>query len=197
MYQIRRKISSYLATLLMSMLFAQTVQAEDAPNQFENLVPVDDAQVAAAYIDPNADFSVFERVMILDTTSWGDRIFMHNPPLPAVIYALLDVPLELLGLAPFPKVALYVFMAGHTNGTTFSEQLIEGGIQLGWETRLVPFGKEITAAIYALGFASLFLIYEQLLIVYRIPEYCFRAFLHNHWVGAIVFAGIMGHYYSL
>jgi len=50
---------------------------------------------------------------------------------------------------------------------------------------------------YALVLASLFLIYEQLLIVYRIPEYCFRAFLHNHWVGAIVFAGIMGHYYSL
>ncbi len=50
---------------------------------------------------------------------------------------------------------------------------------------------------YALAFASLFLIYEQLLIVYRIPEYCFRAFLHNHWVGALVFAGIMGHYYSL
>jgi len=50
--------------------------------------------------------------------------------------------------------SLYVFMAGHNNGTTFAEQLVEGGIQLGWDTRLVPFGKEITAAIYALGFAS-------------------------------------------
>lgn len=50
--------------------------------------------------------------------------------------------------------SLYVFMAGHHNGTTFAEQLIEGGVQLGWDTRLVPFGREITAAIYALGFAS-------------------------------------------
>ncbi|MBN2137159.1 MAG: CO dehydrogenase/CO-methylating acetyl-CoA synthase complex subunit beta [Sedimentisphaerales bacterium] len=49
---------------------------------------------------------------------------------------------------------LYVFLSGHHNGTTFSEQLVEGGVQLGWETRLVPFGKEITSAIYALGFAS-------------------------------------------
>ena len=49
---------------------------------------------------------------------------------------------------------LYVFMAGHTNGKTFAEQLAEEGVQMGWETRLVPFGKEITAAIYALGFAS-------------------------------------------
>ena len=50
--------------------------------------------------------------------------------------------------------SLYVFMAGHSNGTTFAEQLVEGDVQLGWDTRLVPFGREITAAIYALGFAS-------------------------------------------
>jgi 4-hydroxybenzoate polyprenyltransferase len=49
---------------------------------------------------------------------------------------------------------------------------------------------------YALGLAVLFLIYEQFLIVYRVPENCFRAFLNNHWVGSIVFFGIMGHYYS-
>ena len=50
--------------------------------------------------------------------------------------------------------SLYVFMAAHHNGTTFAEQLVEGGVQLGWDTRLVPFGPEISAAIYALGFAS-------------------------------------------
>lgn len=49
---------------------------------------------------------------------------------------------------------LYVFMSAHNNGTTFAEQLVEGGVQLGWETRLVPFGKDITSAIYSLGFAS-------------------------------------------
>ena len=71
----------------------------------------------------------------------------------------------IVGAAPDVKTAvdialkcqercLYVFMCGHNNGTTFSQQLIEGGVQLGWGTRLVPFGPEITAAIYALGFAS-------------------------------------------
>jgi len=50
--------------------------------------------------------------------------------------------------------SLYVFMAGHNNGTTFAEQLVEGGVQLGWDTRLIPFGREITAAIYAAGFAA-------------------------------------------
>ncbi len=49
---------------------------------------------------------------------------------------------------------------------------------------------------YALFVASLFFIYEQILINKRDAGKCFEAFLHNHWVGAIVFAGIMGHYYA-
>jgi len=61
-------------------------------------------------------------------------------------------------------------------------------------------GKELafsTIYFYALGLVILLMIYEQFLIVYRVPENCFRAFLHNHWIGAIVFFGIMGHYYSV
>jgi acetyl-CoA synthase len=49
---------------------------------------------------------------------------------------------------------LYVFIAGNTNGVSFAEQLAEGGVETGWATRLVPFGKEISAAVYALGFAN-------------------------------------------
>ena len=49
---------------------------------------------------------------------------------------------------------LYIFMSASTNGISFAEQLDQEGVQLGWETRLVPFGKEITSTIYSLGFAS-------------------------------------------
>jgi len=49
---------------------------------------------------------------------------------------------------------LYVFMAGRSNGKQFAEQLAEGGVQFGWETRLVPFGADVSALIYALGFAN-------------------------------------------
>lgn len=49
---------------------------------------------------------------------------------------------------------LYVFMAGCTDGKQFAEQLAEEGVQLGWETRLVPFGRDVSALIYALGFAN-------------------------------------------
>jgi acetyl-CoA synthase len=49
---------------------------------------------------------------------------------------------------------IYVFMGGTTNGKQFAEQLDEEGVQLGWETRLVPFGQDVSSLIYALGFAN-------------------------------------------
>ncbi len=52
------------------------------------------------------------------------------------------------------KKNLYVFMAANHNGTSFSEQLRQAGVQVGWPTRLVPFGPDISAAIFALGFAT-------------------------------------------
>jgi acetyl-CoA synthase len=48
---------------------------------------------------------------------------------------------------------LYVFMAGSVAGVSFAEQLASKGVQLGWETRLVPYGKDTSAAVHALGFA--------------------------------------------
>ncbi len=71
----------------------------------------------------------------------------------------------ILGAAPTPEIAvsiaeelqkksLYVFMAGSTNGKTFSEQLIESGVQIGWGTRLVSFGPDTSAAVFAFGFAT-------------------------------------------
>src|SRR3990172_5616299 len=49
---------------------------------------------------------------------------------------------------------LYVFMSANTHGVSFAEQLASKGVQLGWKTRLVPFGKDITATVYSLGFAN-------------------------------------------
>ncbi len=49
---------------------------------------------------------------------------------------------------------IYVFMSASTDGVSMAEQLEEQGVELGWETRLVPFGKDISATIYSLGFAA-------------------------------------------
>jgi len=76
------------------------------------------------------------------------------PGFAAVVGAAPDVETAVNIARKLQERCLYVFMSAHNNGTTFAEQLVEGGVQLGWETRLVPFGREITSAIYSLGFAS-------------------------------------------
>ncbi len=48
---------------------------------------------------------------------------------------------------------LYIFMHDHSNGVSMAEQLVKNGVQIGWGTRLVPFGKSYTSAVFAIGFA--------------------------------------------
>ncbi len=45
--------------------------------------------------------------------------------------------------------------------------------------------------------AAILMGYQQWLIRYRQPSACFDAFINNHWVGLIVFIGILAHYLSL
>ncbi|MDD4876286.1 MAG: acetyl-CoA decarbonylase/synthase complex subunit alpha/beta [Dehalococcoidales bacterium] len=70
----------------------------------------------------------------------------------------------ILGAAPNSKTAariahelqeknLYTFMAAAKDGNSFSQQLIEEGLQIGWPVRLVPFGSDITSIVFAAGFA--------------------------------------------
>lgn len=62
---------------------------------------------------------------------------------------------------------------------------------LGW----VGWRLEMGLAFYGgLAAAAAIALYHMGLIRQRDPQQCFRAFLHNTWVGAAVFAGIVLHY---
>jgi acetyl-CoA synthase len=50
--------------------------------------------------------------------------------------------------------SILVFMAGSSNGRSMAEQLAEEGVEMGWDTYLVPYGRDMSAAIYALNFAA-------------------------------------------
>jgi len=76
------------------------------------------------------------------------------PGFAAVVGAAPDVETAVTIARKLQERSLYVFMCAHHNGSSFAEQLAAGGVQMGWETRLVPFGRDISAAIYSLGFAS-------------------------------------------
>jgi acetyl-CoA synthase len=76
------------------------------------------------------------------------------PGFAAIVGAAPDVETAVKIARKCQERSLYVFMAADDHGTSFSKQLTEGGVQMGWDTRLVPFGPDISAAIYALGFAA-------------------------------------------
>jgi acetyl-CoA synthase len=50
--------------------------------------------------------------------------------------------------------SILVFMASHCGGRSIAEQLAEESIEMNWDTFLVPYGKDITAAVHALNFAA-------------------------------------------
>ncbi len=50
--------------------------------------------------------------------------------------------------------SILVFMASNASGRSMAEQLAEAGIEMNWDTFLVPYGKQTSAAVYALNFAA-------------------------------------------
>jgi acetyl-CoA synthase len=50
--------------------------------------------------------------------------------------------------------SILVFIAGSTNGRSIAQQLHEEGIEMNWDTYVVPYGIETSSAIHALNFAA-------------------------------------------
>ncbi|MFQ6099652.1 MAG: acetyl-CoA decarbonylase/synthase complex subunit alpha/beta [Anaerolineae bacterium] len=49
---------------------------------------------------------------------------------------------------------ILVFLSGSVNGRSIIDQLFEEGVEMGYDTYIVPFGRDTISAIYALGFAT-------------------------------------------
>ncbi len=93
-----------------------------------------------------ADDVIFRKrgVEFVDGTAPGFAAIMGTPSDPEVASRIA---LEL------QEKNLYIFMHDQTDGKNMAELLVENGVQVGWNTRLVPFGKSYTSAVFAIGFA--------------------------------------------
>ncbi|MDY6876842.1 MAG: acetyl-CoA decarbonylase/synthase complex subunit alpha/beta [Chloroflexota bacterium] len=49
---------------------------------------------------------------------------------------------------------ILIFLCGNANGRSVIDQLREEGVEMGYDTYIVPFGKDTLSAIYPLGFAT-------------------------------------------
>jgi len=76
------------------------------------------------------------------------------PGFAAIVGACPDPETAKMIVEDYQKKNLYIFCAANHNGTSVTHQLIEAGVQIGWNTRIVPFGPDISSAVFALGFAN-------------------------------------------
>ena len=93
-----------------------------------------------------ADDVVFRKrgVEFVDGTAPGFAAILGTPSDPEMAE---KIALEL------QQKNLYVFMHDQTDGISMPDQLTKQNVQIGWSTRLVPFGPTYTSAVFAMGFA--------------------------------------------
>ena len=93
-----------------------------------------------------ADDLIFRKrgVEFVDGTAPGFAAIVGAPPTKEIAS---KIALEL------QEKNLYIFMHDHTDGVRMAEQLVANDVQVGWNTRLVPFGPGYTSAVFAIGFA--------------------------------------------
>ncbi|MCP4747230.1 MAG: CO dehydrogenase/CO-methylating acetyl-CoA synthase complex subunit beta [Desulfobacteraceae bacterium] len=76
------------------------------------------------------------------------------PGFAAIVGAAPDPEKAKMIVEEYQRRSLYIFCAANQNGTTVIDQLREADVQVGWNTRIIPFGPDISSAIFALGFAN-------------------------------------------
>ena len=87
--------------------------------------------------------------------SWGIQLVDGRMPGFAAIVGCAksnEVAVELV--RQLQQRNILIFLSGNVNGRSIIHQLEEEGVEMGYDTYIVPFGTDTISAIYALGFAT-------------------------------------------
>ena len=86
--------------------------------------------------------------------SWGIQLVDGRMPgFAAIVGAAKSNEVAVKIVRELQKRNILCFLSGNVNGRSVIHQLIEEGVELGYDTYTVPFGTDTISAIYALGFA--------------------------------------------
>ena len=75
------------------------------------------------------------------------------PGFAAVIGAAPDDDTAVKIIRELQEKNILTFLSGHTNGDSVTKQLQKKGVEMGWDTRIVPLGPETEHTLYALDWA--------------------------------------------
>ena len=87
--------------------------------------------------------------------SWGIQLVDGRMPgFAAIVGAAKSNKVAVEIVRELQKRNILTFLSGNVNGRSIIDQLVEEGVELGYDTYTVPFGRDTLSAIYALGFAT-------------------------------------------
>jgi acetyl-CoA synthase len=87
--------------------------------------------------------------------SWGIQLVDGRMPgFAAIVGAAKSNEVAVKIVRELQKRNILVFLSGNVNGRSIIHQLQEEGVEMGYDTYIVPFGLDTISAIYALGFAA-------------------------------------------
>ncbi|MBI4824340.1 MAG: CO dehydrogenase/CO-methylating acetyl-CoA synthase complex subunit beta [Nitrospirae bacterium] len=75
------------------------------------------------------------------------------PGFAAVIGAAPNEDIALSIIRELQEKNILTFLSGHVNGNSVTKQLLRRGVELGWDTRIVPLGPDTEHTLYALDWA--------------------------------------------
>jgi acetyl-CoA synthase len=86
--------------------------------------------------------------------SWGIQLVDGRMPgFAAIVGAAKSNEVAVKIVRELQRRNILCFLSGNVNGRSVIHQLVEEGVELGYDTYTVPFGTDTISAIYALGFA--------------------------------------------
>jgi acetyl-CoA synthase len=87
--------------------------------------------------------------------SWGIQLVDGRMPgFAAIVGAAKSNEVAVEIVRELQRRNILTFLSGNVNGRSIIHQLLEEGVELGYDTYTVPFGTDTLSAIYALGFAT-------------------------------------------
>lgn len=102
--------------------------------------------------EPQADCNGFFTDTILRTLGI-QLVDGRMPGFAAILGAAPDVETAVHVVRELQKRNILIFVGSNVNGVSVIDQLIEGGVQMGWDTYIVPYGRDTVSAIYPLNWA--------------------------------------------
>jgi acetyl-CoA synthase len=110
---------------------------------------------ATQYGDQNGSGHLNGPIDDIRLRAWGIQLVDGRMPgFAAIVGAAKSNEVAVKIIRELQRRNILCFLSGNVNGRSIINQLMEEGVELGYDTYTVPFGTDTISAIYALGFAT-------------------------------------------